>query len=700
MVFVTGIASGQETDSLIRVLNNTQDEYDRMVLCIDIAFAYENIDYEEGRKYIGEALDLAQKTNNEYYTGQVWSFLTNYYAMSENYPEALSYGKKSVEIFVRLDSLDDAATLYNNLGYISDNIGDYKKALEYYYKALKMHEKHSLETEIVSTLINIGLVQLNLGDTVKSVDYHLQALDLARKNNMQDVVPTIYNNMGMIYGDIDHEKAIVYLLNAAKGYKDNGDKDGIATAYSNLAMQYYTLELYDSAYYYFVRSGEIFKEIDRKYGLSWVCNSLGCYHLEMKNFHEALAKFIEGMKIAREYGYENILLNQYSGIIDAYDSLGNYTKRLEYLKKYELLYDSLFNSDNMAVINSLNIKYETEKKEQQLAESKKLLKISRENTIRKKQQKLYFLIIIVLIIPLGILVFFSNKRKKKDNILLQEKNDHINLQKEEIRAQRDMIAGQRDMISRQKNEITDSIRYASRIQAALIPSDAILSENLPGHFILYNPREIISGDFYWTGKIDGKIIIIAADCIQHGVPGAFISMLGITVLNEIVHDNRISEPGRILSEMQGKMSGSMNQHGISGNKHTGMNISIVTVNTTANTLEFAGAGHSIYRVREGELTEMQGTDQTIGFSEEMLSPEKQQMQLEKNDMVYVFTDGFINQFGGESGKKFRMESFRDLLKSLSHKALIEQKILLERSFEEWKGKYDQVDDVLVLGIKI
>jgi serine phosphatase RsbU (regulator of sigma subunit) len=283
----------------------------------------------------------------------------------------------------------------------------------------------------------------------------------------------------------------------------------------------------------------------------------------------------------------------------------------------------------------------------------------------------------------------SSLRSKNDlihrlDILVNEKTFEINKQKEEI-------------VEKNK-DITDSINYARRIQTAILPKQEFLNNYFPKHFVLYKPKDIVSGDFYWSGHHENKKIIAAVDCTGHGVPGAFMSMVGSSLLNEIIHEKEITKADKILNNLRERLIKTLQQTGAEGENRDGMDIALCVLE--GNELEFAGANNPIYHLRGRELKEIKGDKQPIGiYTGNNKSFTSQKIQLEKGDRVYIFTDGFADQFGGPKGKKFMYKKFQDTLIGGVNLSISQQKDELNKVFEAWRGGNSQVDDVLVIGIE-
>ena len=256
------------------------------------------------------------------------------------------------------------------------------------------------------------------------------------------------------------------------------------------------------------------------------------------------------------------------------------------------------------------------------------------------------------------------------------------------------------LFEKQKKELNDSIRYASYIQKALLPSQKEIDRYFSHNFVLYLPKDVVSGDFYWFYRLKNKVVFSVADCTGHGVPGAFMSVLGISVLNQIVLSHKNILAGGILDLLREHVMKSLHQTGTLGEQKDGMDIALGIIDFTTNQLQFAGAYNPLYLVRNGDLIKYEGDKMPIGIDPVEEKPfENHNISLENDDMLYMFSDGFADQFGGEQGKKFKYRAFRELLIRASELSVTDQKELINQTFSEWKGKESQVDDVLIVGIR-
>jgi len=277
----------------------------------------------------------------------------------------------------------------------------------------------------------------------------------------------------------------------------------------------------------------------------------------------------------------------------------------------------------------------------------------------------------------------------------------IDISSKELNDANDSLKDANLVIEEKNKDIMDSIKYAKRIQDAILPTEKLLKESLDGSFILFKPKDIVSGDFYWVEKKDGKIIVAAVDCTGHGVPGAFMSMIGNALLNEIVKEHGITQPDEILNHLRDGVISALKQKGEEGDTKDGMDIALCTYDLGSMNLNYAGANNPLYLIRNNELLEEKPDKQPIGYFLDELTPfTNVNLEIKKGDTIYIFSDGYADQFGGPKGKKFKYRPFKELLLSLQGTPMKEQRDVLDKTIEDWKGELEQIDDICILGVKI
>ncbi len=293
---------------------------------------------------------------------------------------------------------------------------------------------------------------------------------------------------------------------------------------------------------------------------------------------------------------------------------------------------------------------------------------------------------------------FSKQQATNERLL--EFNEKLNTAVEILNVQKDKIESQHHTLMEQNENITKSINYASRIQSAIMPQKEILEKTLPDHFILFMPKEVVSGDFYWITKVDQKVVFCVADCTGHGVPGAFMSLLGITFLDEIVNKHKILDPNEILNNLKSEVINSLKQTGKRDEQKDGMEIALCIYDKRSHKLSFAGAYLPLYLIHNHELVELKGDNIPICYLEDNLeSFQTKTVDISKEDIVYIFSDGYTDQFGGEDCVKYKYEKLKLYLQKIHKMPMSRQRILLEENFNLWKANREQTDDVIIMGAK-
>lgn len=294
----------------------------------------------------------------------------------------------------------------------------------------------------------------------------------------------------------------------------------------------------------------------------------------------------------------------------------------------------------------------------------------------------------------------KNRELAESYAKLKELHEEVNAQKEEIEAQRDTVTFQRDQIAKQNKDIVDSINYARQIQLALLPSAQLLKEQVPSHFVFFHPKDIVSGDFYWCKTVDQTTYFAVADCTGHGVPGAFMSLLGITLLNEIVGQACHCSPAEVLNELRTRVKLALRQNEREVTARDGMDIALVTIKEGAEELQYAGAYNSLVVIRNGEILEVKADRMPIGIHpREEASFTNHTVALAQSDTIYLYSDGFADQTGGDNGRKYMSKNLKQLLASIATKPIEQQHALLNDALSRWMGSYAQVDDITVVGFR-
>ncbi len=623
--------------------------------------------YNKAIEYYLKALTISKKLSSKEGMAMCYGNIGNVYIYQGNYDNAVDYLLKSLSIKEELGNKKGMANTYSNIGALHSIQGNYDKAFEYYQKSLKIDQELDDKNGMASSYLNIGSVSNEMGNYNSSMEYYFKALKISKKLGHKKVIATCYNNIGIIqnyWGN--YNKAIEYYLKSLKINEELNDKESISTNYSRIAFTYMAL--------------------------ADTCESIGS--AEWKSHLQSTLEYAnKSYDLSVDIGALPRQNDAATNLQKAYAKLGYYKEAVKYAKICISTQDSMFSKEKTKSLAEMTTKYEAEKKQLQIEKMEKQKELD-DKTIEvqqaenRKQQIIIFSVVggflIVLVFSIIILRLFRQKRKA--NILLAEQNEEINQQK--------------DQIEEQSQNITDSIVYAQRIQHALLPPGDYMKELLPNRFILYKPRDIVSGDFYWVNKKDGLIISAAADSTGHGVPGAMLSMLGVSILNEIVGTMQKPDAGEILNLFRSKLIDSYYQSGQEKEMWDGFDIALCLIDLKKQEVQFAGANNPLYLIRDGELQVIKADKMPIGAHFRMDPFTNHIIKVQSDDILYLFSDGYIDQFGGENDKRFTQKRFKELLLSINNKSIIEQKEKLDKTLTKWQGKSDQIDDVLVMGIRI
>ena len=397
---------------------------------------------------------------------------------------------------------------------------------------------------------------------------------------------------------------------------------------------------------------------------------------EEGKYDEANNYFQKALVIDRHTGNKDRLLLVFKYISEMCLAKKDFKSAYYYADSARIYKDSIINETNVSSLNEMSQKFDSEKKQLQIES------LGKENTLKEKENKQQQLILIIVAIALivsivlGVSVLKQYKDKKKANYIIVE---------------------QKEILEEKQKEIIDSITYAKHLQEAILPTEEFIKEHLPQSFILYKPKDIVAGDFYWLEHKEDYIFIAAADCTGHGVPGAMVSVVCSNALNRVVKEFNITEPGKILDKTRELVLETFARS--NKNVKDGMDISLCCIHSKTNQVLWSGANNPLWYIENQELKEITANKQAIGKTENPQNFTTHRINLNKGDSIYLFTDGFADQFGGPKGKKLKYKTFKEYLINHSSLSMNEQKDVLEKYFNTWKGNLEQVDDVCVIGIR-
>jgi tetratricopeptide (TPR) repeat protein len=703
----------------------------------------EEFSKEKISKYLNAMKDR-ERSGDKKGAGEISSKIGNLYHDDNQLGKALEYYNKSLNLKKETGDLEGASIILNDIAVTYYDSGRYETAVENYEESYKISEELGNKKVSAVILDNIGQVYENTYQYEKAVKFYEQSLDISKNLNEKEEESLMYDKIANIYIEQnDPGKAIENYQKSLEIDKDLNREENVAATLNNMGSMYYNLGEYNDAKELYEQSLDVTRKIGDQKQVSIALNNIGNINYDWNKYRKAIDFYKQSIEIKQGIGYKRGIAASLHNIGNAYKGLKEYNQAIEYYKQSselagEINYPEVVARNNRAfsevysLLNDYKKAYEYEKLFADLKHTIQDEKTQIFEGISKEREEDKGVLIAALrrqIQKQKLLAEYESIRRQKE---LEIKNLELSNEKERTKRQRFIIlAGlmgliiliificmiykqyvqkkkanteliaKNKVISYQKQQITDSIRYASRIQKAVLPPEEYVTRIVPQHFILNIPRDIVSGDYYWTTQREDESIIAVADCTGHGVPGAFMSMLGIAFLNEIVNKTATARSHEILGQLRNNIMSSLHQTGREDEAKDGMDIALIIINLESKMLQYSGAHNSLYIIRDKKLREVKADKMPIGISARYDKPfSNHKIQLQKNDMLYIFSDGYMDQFGGEHKKKFGARRFRELLLEIHLKQLGEQKNILEKSFAGWKGKYDQIDDILVMGIRV
>jgi serine phosphatase RsbU (regulator of sigma subunit) len=620
-------------DSLIRIYNSSKDTQ-KINTCNRIAFHYLFEDPEKALRYCYDGIKLAVDLKYSYGEACARNNTGLYYYIKGSYKEALDNFFQSLRILEELKSKKtyDLSALNISLGNVYARIGSL-----YYDKA--------------------GLTN-NSDDYGNSINYYRQSLKVVKESNDSAGIAYAYHNLGL---SLEHQgkfsQALEYYI-LALGIKERlDDVSGMSNTFNNMANVFEAQGELKKAMEYQLKAINILGTEASDYDVAVSEINIGSLYMQMGDNQSALLHLKEGVRLSEKYGSRDLMFESYSRIAEAYKKTGNYEKALFYYQKFSDQKDSLINKENSDITEELQVRYQSEKKDKEILLLNKNKEISDIKNTKLEWFRNSLIIGVVLVLIVAFLLYNRSRIKTRANVKLAAYNTEILDQKSEIEQQKRIVE--------QKNkEITDSINYARRIQLAILPPEHVITTLFPESFVYFSPKDIVSGDFYWVERWGGKKLIAVADCTGHGVPGAFMTFVGNSVLNEVLNVHGIDKPAAMLNQLRKGMNRMFHDKHSQGQMRDGMDIALCAIDEQTLQLEFAGVNNPLWIVRDGEVIELKADK--IDIADHELSAERahfstQKFDLKSGDKIYLFSDGLPDQFGGPKGKKFKYKQFQELI---------------------------------------
>lgn len=610
---------------------------------------------------------------------------------------AIENFRASLGLFEQIGEKSEISSPLNNLGKAYNNIGDVENALKYYLKALEIREKLKEEEKTIIVNNNIASIYHVQGEDSLSEIYYRKALKSSLKFNNKHVQAVTHLQFGkVLYRKLLPDSALMHYNISYQLSKEIGNKQGMAEALQTIGELFTESNRDEKAFSAFDLSLQILGGTNHLDGLISSKLGLASLYLKKGERNKALILAQSAYKHAQTIGFPLATEKSSRLLSQIYSELGLFEKALDMHKLSIQMRDSLVNLNNQKSVYKQQVDYTFQQKEQELILEEEKRKIVAQQEEEKKNLIIMFISIGLIILVVFTLSLYNRFRLiKKQKALIEKQKTLVDEQKSELVN----INGE---LSSKNNMITDSINYAKKIQKAVLPDEEPFKKYFQDIFVLYQPKDIVSGDFYWGYKTEKEILFTVADCTGHGVPGAFMSLIGSNILDKIVGELNITRPDLILEQLSKELYNRLHSEESDADVKDGMDLVMCSINLETKKLQFAGAYNPMYIVRNNELTQFKTDRYQLGNPDHLASKKisLQTFDLQKDDMLYLFSDGFPDQKGGPNGKKYFYPPFREILTKNSTLALSEQKDILEKELASWKGDKEQLDDILIMGIKL
>ncbi len=653
-----------QNERVEKFLNANKQLPDSLIIkyTLDSAYNLKFSDFETSIQFAKIGIEYSKKNKDNINEANGYNVIGICNHLQNNYQEAFNFYQKALEIFIKNKLYRGQASSLINLAALYNDQKNQELAINYNKKALKIAIANKDTINISAVYNNIGICYQNLNKLDSALYFYYKSLDVRKSLNRLDLLVNSYSTISTAYSDKkEYEKALEYQLKVLDYESQNNNKRGYIISLSNISSNYFSLKQYDKA---------------------------------VDNAKKAL-------ELANEIHFIQMLPDIYFNLFTIYNNLNDSRNTAKYAIEYIKLKDSLSIVEANEKLIEVQTKYDTKLKENEI------LMLNTQNEVKNQkieQQKnvTYFLVVFaVLSVVIIIIAYRAYRLKTKTNQMILTQNNTLTLQKEEIEQKNLLVEEKSKLLQHALGEIKDSINYAKRIQEAILPKTGKMTEFEQLFSVLYLPKDVVSGDFYWFERVDNKYIFAAADCTGHGVPGAFMSMIGVNNLNQIIIENKITQPNLILKELNRAVKKVLKQEGMEGEVKDGMDISVLCFDIENQKVQYSGAFRPLFFIRDNKLEEVKGSRNPIGGNAPSdFEYELHEIDYKTNDSFYMCSDGFADQFGGDKGKKFMNKHLKDSFLEIHNERPQKQVVLLKEILENWKGSIDQIDDVLVMCFKV
>jgi serine phosphatase RsbU (regulator of sigma subunit) len=666
---------------LFKELKSEKTDSIRIYLMSEIAYEYESSSLDKAMDWYDKAIALAKKNNSNYWLSRNYGYKGIVYQFLREYDSSVYYNKQGISIAGRINDTLQQAKLYCNLGKTYFEADNLVASLSAFKKATYYAAKLKNDLLKATSFRGIGVCYDKMENTAFALKYHKMAMYIDQRLDSPNDLAMDYNNIAAAYMDLEKfDEANSYYEKTIAIYQQIGMVgEELGVVYNNQASAQVDQENHQKALPLFFKAKQQFLLSKDQSSVPFINKNIASSYLKLNNIPMARLYIDSALMKLSIKNNPRLTINAQLILGEILIKQNKHREAAALILATYNAKDSLETSFQKRELEELEIKFQSKEKDIKLKQSeaerkKKESELSLQISINQRRK-----LIVFGLIGIGLLLLILFLNLRRSNVRTKQANA---------------------LIAHQNDEITASIRYAKNIQNAILPPASLLESWLSNHFVFYKPKDIVAGDFYWFEKVDDLLFFAAADCTGHGVPGAMVSVVCHNALNQAVREYGIIDSAEILNKTRELILKTFEKS--TENIKDGMDISLCVMNLRTKNLQFSGANNSLLIVKKDtqEVIKLKADRQSIGFSEELKPFTSQVTQLSDGDRIYAFTDGFADQFGAKTGKKYKSKTLEAFILSIQAQAVPLQKESFSREFENWKGETEQTDDVCVLCVEV
>lgn len=697
IISVAANATGTNSIDSLRLLVGQSGDTSRIRHINEIAsFYYKTAAFDSALKNANAAIELQKQFDSPQQLIVSCGIIMNIYYNEGKYNLSREMAFKGLEAANKINDIYNKILFHTNIANTYERQGKSEVALDNYLQGLSLAEKQRDSIKVAELYSSLGAFYLNKDNFDMALLSHRKSLSILLAKHNTDSVSFNYVSLATSYSNMGNLMARYYIhkvkpktyVDSALYYYNKGiaitrkinDSNRLSVLLINASDSYNMMGNYTKAIDLLMEASEIVSHTDNFAARVVTCINLGDAYRGLNNIDVSIQYLKKAIELARQAGAKLFISESYLSLSKTYEKVNRYNEAFESYKAYSNYRDSILDTQSSGVISEMMAQYETDKKETEIELLTKDSELQQHQIGKQKVIRNIVLSGLFLITVLSLLLLGRYRLSKRLNIEFDKTNT---------------------LIYNKNRLIMDSIDYAERIQQLILPPMEMLNRHFSDSFTVYFPKDVISGDIYWFTKRENIVLLAAVDCTGHGVPGALMSMVAYNLLNRAVNSTDKADATSVISNVNRGLQNFVAQSDDKMNVRDGMDIALCSIDLNTLQLNFAGAQNPAYIVRDKHLTEFKGEHVSMGdpaFVNHVFC--SHQMELKRGDWLYLITDGYADQKGGPNNKKFYYQPLKDLITGISDLSGVQQKQKLEDVFNEWKGKGEQLDDVLIIGVKI